>query len=187
MGTTASTNRDLIRTLNQMKQKFRKGTISLKTGGEQLSKGEAEELKDEIEKNYDLFINSLPKDRQDHTYYTTVLPRSDGGYDVLVTGSSVIYDEFGTGIVGAINPHPKKSSYGDELNKYNSGETIRHFPNNPGKDYWIYPSSGGYISTHGIPAGQFMYDSITNMIDGIWINNHYKEIFGDFYNDMKGK
>ena len=184
MGTTKSTNEDLRRALNRMKQRFRTGYYDLLTGSKHLGEAEAEELKTDIEINYDRFISSLSHDHQDHTYHVDIIPRVDGGYDVDVIGTQVIYDEFGTGIVGANNPHPTKSAH--NLNAYNTGASIHHFPDS-NKDYWVYFVDGRFATTHGIPAGQFIYDSTINMADGIWINNYYKTAFKDFYDNMKRK
>lgn len=184
MATTKSTSQDLRRALNQMKNKFRVGFYDLQTGSKHLGEVEAQELKSEIERNYDNFISSLSHDHQDHTYHVDIIPRSDGGYDVDVIGTQVIYDEFGTGIVGANNPHPMKSNY--NLNAYNTGAKIHHFPDS-NKDYWVYFADGRFVTTKGVPAGAFMYNSIMNMAEGIWANLFYEEIFKDFYDTMKGK
>lgn len=187
MARSQSTNKALMDSLEKMHRKFRQGFYSLQTGGKNLTEGAAEELKHVIETNYSNFISELKSegDGQDHAHHIDITPRGDGGYDVDVIGSEVLYDEFGTGIVGAINPHPQKGKY--NLKKYNSGETIRHFPDNPGRDYWIYNTNGKYHVSHGVRAGMFMYDSTTDMMSGIWVKNHYKQYYKDFFNIMKGK
>ena len=179
IATTTSTSADLKKALSQMKQRFRTGVISLKTGSQHLTEDGAEELKELIEFNYDKFIGSLQNDHDDHTYYTAIMPRDGGGYDVLVTGPSVIYDEFGTGIVGYHNQHPKKGNH--NLNGYNTGPKIIHHVPDSNKDYWVFYRGGKYYTSHGIPAGQFMYDSLTEMADGIWINRYIEKEFGDLY------
>ena len=178
MGTTTSTNKNLQKALNTMQKRYRTAFYSLETGSKYLGETEAKELKTEISTNYDLFINSLSHDHQDHTYHIDIVPRSKEGYDVQIIGMQVIYDEFGTGIVGLQNPHPVKSNH--NLNEYNTGPSIHHFPDS-NKDYWVYfsPKDGRWATSHGVPSGQFVYDSISNMADGIWINNYYKEVFGD--------
>ncbi len=185
MATTTSTSQELRRAFNQMKQRVRKGTISLKTGSQYLSEEGAKELEDRINANYDAFIGSLQNDHQDHTYYTSIFPRDDNGYDVIVTGGQVIYDEFGTGIEGYHKQHPKKGNYGN-LQAYNTGPKIHHFPDS-NKDYWIYKQGGKYYVTHGIRSGHFMYDALNEMSNGEWIKKYVNEAYRDFYNDMRGK
>lgn len=82
-----------------------------------------------------------------------------------VTGTQVLYNEFGTGTEGAENPHPDKGEFG--LNPYNSGRTIR--PNNnenstasklgipTGGLYWTYMDGSIKKYTQGIPAGKQVY------------------------------
>lgn len=176
MGTTKSTNEDLKKALNQMKERFRTSKYIISTGSKHLSECAAEELKNEIETNYNSFISSLSNDHQDHTYHVDIIPRGDDGYDVDVVGLQVIYDEFGTGIEGLQNPHPRKSNH--SLNAYNTGPTIHHYPDS-NRDYWVYPSKDGFASTHGVPSGQFIFNSIIHMENGIWINNYFDEAFGD--------
>lgn len=85
-----------------------------------------------------------------------------------IRGSQAIYDEYGTGTIGANNPHPEKLS---SLNDYNSGSTIR--PNKRGYNidandgsgktipqgglYWTYRLNGEKIYTQGRPAGMHVY------------------------------
>ena len=73
---------------------------------------------EEIQKNY----ASTPfKDgNEDVGFFKTGSPKK---MNIGVTGSQVLYNEFGTGTEGASNPHPEKGEYG--LNAYNSGKTIR--------------------------------------------------------------
>lgn len=184
MATTTSTNQQARRALNRMRQRVRKGYYDLQTGSKYLGEVEAEELKNEIEINYSNFISSLSHDHQDHTHHIDIIPRGDGGYDVDVVGLQVIYDEFGTGIVGLQNPHPRKQVY--DLNGYNTGPQIHHFPDS-NKDYWVYPVDGRFVTSRGVPAGQFVYDAVMNMEKGVWSKSFYEEIFKDFYDTMRGK
>lgn len=187
MARSQSTNKALLNTLEKMNRKVRQGFYSLETGGKNLTEAGANELKSKIETKYNAFISELASegDAQNHTHHIDITPRGDGGYDVDVIGLEVLYDEFGTGIVGAVNPHPQKGKYA--LQPYNSGETIRHFPDNPGRDYWIYNTNGKYHVSHGVRAGMFMHDSITDMMSAVWVKNYYKEAYKDFFNIMKGK
>lgn len=84
-----------------------------------------------------------------------------------IKGTQALYDEYGTGTVGANNPHPEKDSAPIALNDYNSGSTIR--PNksnnsNASKEgiplnglYWTYKFEGKKIYTQGRPAGMHIY------------------------------
>ncbi len=110
------------------------------------------------------------------------------GYKAFIRGTSVIYDEFGTGDAGADNGHPWKGEY--SLNAYNSGETIRPANEKSQARYGI--SSGLYwtyydefldtiIATQGVPSGKFMYKS------AIWLKDHYKKITKDKVADVLSK
>lgn len=103
---------------------------------------------------------------------------------VGISGSQSIYDEFGTGTVGANNPHPEKGNY--NLNDYNSGKTIR--PNSR-KDteaskqgiplnglYWTYKYNGKKIYTQGRPAGMHVYKG----------HNKVKQVMKKLINDKVG-
>lgn len=57
-----------------------------------------------------------------------------------MAGFQAIYDEFGTGTIGEMNPHRAKGNF--ELNPYNSGETIR-----------TNKSENSRASLEGIPVG----------------------------------
>ena len=75
-------------------------------------------------------------------------------------GSQAIYDEFGTGTLGARNPHDKKNDF--NLNAYNSGRTIRVNKGNAksipkGELYWTYKYNNEIIFTQGRPAGMQVY------------------------------
>jgi len=186
MATTQSINNQIKGDLKRLTQKFQAGYHSLETGAKRLGEFEAEELKTEIENNYDAYINSLGNDHRDHSYNVHIVPRSNGGYTVEVNGLQVIYDEFGTGIIAFNKQHPDKGKYGN-LNGYNTGPKIRHFADSS-QDYWIFPGSDGkFVLTHGTEPGQFMYDSVNNMANSIWMTSDIEQAFKDFYKTMKGK
>ena len=85
-----------------------------------------------------------------------------------IKGTQAVYDEYGTGTIGGLNPHPEKPSF---LNAYNSGSTIR--PNEKGKAirkndglggmippntlYWTFHYKDKKIYTQGRPAGMHVY------------------------------
>ena len=96
------------------------------------------------------------------------IAESDGnkGY-VAMIGSDSVYVEFGTGDIGADNPHPLHAKIAG-INPYNSGLNIRL--DDMGRHYWVYPpmanvskyySFGGL--THGIPAGCQMYNTLIEL------------------------
>lgn len=85
-----------------------------------------------------------------------------------IQGVQAIYDEYGTGTIGGLNPHPKKPS---SLKPYNSGSTIRNNWKNeailkndgmggtipPNTLYWTFKFNGQKIYTQGRPAGMHVY------------------------------
>ena len=84
---------------------------------------------------------------------------------ISLEGESAIYDEFGTGEEGAMDPHPIKSKF--DLNPYNSGPFVStHINSENGRHFWFYgPMAGqpyfessGY--TEGIPSGKQMYNTL---------------------------
>lgn len=114
----------------------------------------------EIQENY----SSTPytDGNEDVSFYTTGTEKKK---KVGVTGSQVLYNEFGTGTEGQNNPHPEKGEFG--LNPYNSGSTIRQNknPNSTASQlgipegglYWTYMEGSVKKYTQGIPAGKQVY------------------------------
>lgn len=96
---------------------------------------------------------------------------------VVMAGTQAIYNEFGTGTLGEISPHPIKSSF--KLNAYNTGKTIRRASsidvsraarqgeNIPeGGLFWTFRDSNGKTRyTQGTPAQQEVYKSLLSTID----------------------
>ena len=118
----------------------------------------ADELAADITERYHSFISSLDKDPQDRSDTTISVQRlTSGFYRVDISGSQVIYDEFGTGLPGKIHPHPEKSQYG--LDPYLSGQTIRYDKN--GLPYWTFNHKVSY----GVPSGQFVYKAYSEWED----------------------
>lgn len=88
---------------------------------------------------------------------------------VSMSGEQALYDEFGTGTLGAMNPHPLKNQF--DLNPYNSGKTIRMNKDakseasqngiKEGTLYWTYYDENGEKHyTQGIPPEKEVYDSL---------------------------
>lgn len=101
-----------------------------------------------------------------------------------IKGTQALYDEYGTGTIGGLNPHPEKGSAPIALNDYNSGKTIRmnktkdSIAKNDGTGgdippntlYWTYKFEGKKIYTQGRPAGMHIYKAktkIRNQMDKI--------------------
>lgn len=95
----------------------------------------------------------------------SVLNEKDGNrYRIGIKGAQALYEEYGTGTVGAMNPHPQKDA---SLNPYNSGKTIRINSNPKGVAtkngiplntlYWTYKYNGTTIYTQGRPAGAHVF------------------------------
>ena len=139
------------------------------------------ELEKNIDKANDKIVNELSnlglKEIQSN-YSTTGY--QDGNNDVSffqkgssrkriigVSGSQVLYNEFGTGTEGQNSSHPEKGKYG--LRGYNTGPKIRQnnsdtstaskFGIPKGGLYWIYNDGSQLIYTQGIPAGRQVYNA----------------------------
>lgn len=89
---------------------------------------------------------------------------------VGMSGSQVLYNEFGTGTQGENSPHPLKSKYG--LRGYNTGRRIRKASLNVnekhgipiGMKYWVYKDkAGNKVYTTGIPAGLQVYNAAQSL------------------------
>lgn len=114
--------------------------------------------------------------------------KTQNGYRAYIRGPAVIYEEFGTGDVGASNGHPWKGDY--PLRPYNSGETIRPADETSSEKYgidsglyWTYydPVKHRMVATQGIPSGKFMYGA------DIWLRNNYKKIAKEKVDDILSK
>ena len=116
----------------------------------------------EIQNNY----NSTPfKDGNDDISYFQ--KGTDNKRSIGISGSQVLYNEFGTGTEGKNNSHPEKGKYG--LKGYNTGPKIRENKSDTstaskngipkGGLYWIYNRGSDLIYTQGIPAGKQVYNA----------------------------
>lgn len=165
----------VIKKLNRLKKE-------LSNIDDTISKTLAEETKNQIIKNYAL------KGFSSSDKPTIGIAKYSKGYKAFIRGSSVIYDEFGTGDTGARNGHPWKGDY--SLNPYNSGETIRQANEKSQARYGI--GSGLYwtyyddikdmiVATQGVPSGKFMYKS------AMWLKDNYKSIVKEKVDDVLSK
>ncbi len=111
--------------------------------------------------------------------------------EALMYGYQALYDEFGTGTVGAENPHPMKEQF--ELNDYNSGKTIRTNKNensNASKHdipvgglYWTYTDGRGQKQyTQGIAAQQEGYTAFEKAKKKVntYVRKRIGEVLDDF-------
>lgn len=125
-----------------------------------------EYTKNEIEKNYQ--SSQYEEDMGDRSI---TVKKNQNSRNIIISGSQVLYTEFGTGTIGESHPHPEKGKY--NLNPYNSGATIRR---NKKKEssatkegipldglYWTYINKAGEkVYTQGIPAGMQVYKAVLN-------------------------
>ena len=161
---TASTNAETKRALNQAKHKFKQLKNGLSFASKDISTNLANVLVDEINTNYSAFISGLSHDHLDRSDTNIYAIKLATGSKIVVSGSQILYDEFGTGDAGLMHPHPEKSKY--NLNDYNSGPYIKA---GNGGHYWTYYSSKDdkYTSSRGVPAGMFIYHSVENVANNI--------------------
>lgn len=153
----------------------------------------AEELRLEIVENYRNFAKSLKDDPQDRDEAAVwVIQEDNGRFRVGVTGEQVIYDEFGTGTRGDNKPHPEKDRYMQRWNldfkDYNEGDSqgngISYIKTDKnGVKYWMYNGQ----PTYGVPAGQFIYQSLINLSDRKAKEIVMKNILDVKSKAMKGK
>ena len=158
-------------------------TIKTELGTKELDKvirqlEKFEELRNKMAKNMveDLskFSSKKMKNIRNRSTFKSSSPisfRIDGSdfkKTVSMIGEQVLYEEFGTGTQGAMNPHPIKDEFA--LNEYNSGKTIRMNKSKSseaskhgipeGTLYWTYKNGKGEkVYTQGIPAIKAGYDS----------------------------
>lgn len=182
---TTSSNAELRRALRQARHKLKMLPNGLSAASKVISAKVASELTKEVENNYSEFVASLPHDHQDRSDTRIYNYRTDKGYRIIASGSQMIYDEFGTGDKGLMHPHIDKSRYG--LNDYNSGSHIKIDKN--GSYYWVYYSEkdGKFTSSHGVPAGMFMYKSFENIANGVAANIAFNEYLKECRKYGKGK
>ena len=170
---TTSSNASARTAIRQARRRFKVFVNELSATRQAVSESMGEELAKEVQTNYDSFVSGLSHDHQDRSDTIINSYKTDRGCVVVARGSQVLYDEFGTGDRGLMNPHPDKGKY--SLNDYNSGSHIKL--DKDGSFYWTYYSTkdGKYTSSHGVPAGMFMYKSFENIANGIAANIVFNE------------
>ena len=143
-----------VKNLEQLKKKLETFQKDIK----KVDKDIVEDLIDIADKEIREGYSSSPYEgyQESNTFTKTENKASVSGVDVL-------YREFGTGTMGASDPHPIKGKF--ELNDYNSGRTIRTATNkipadsgiSPGQLYWTFKKNGVLYYTTGIPSGKEVY------------------------------
>lgn len=127
-------------------------------------------LNDIAEEGLDEINSSLSNSNFEFSEKVTAFSRIENGKaEIGIQGNQAIYEEYGTGTVGEMNPHPEKPDYLDDYN-YNTianGGTIREnksIKSNAtsqgipvGGLYWTYKFNGEKIYTQGRPAGAHVY------------------------------
>lgn len=152
--------------LEKMKQKIDSWSIAM----EDFAEGVVKDLTEfGVEKMEEIYSTYPLKGNEPLQFYISGTPLDK---KVNMAGKQAIYNEFGTGTEGQLNPHPIKSSF--SLNDYNSGPTIRKAKPNSraveegipeGDLYWTYiDSSGKKQYTQGTPAQREVYDSFVATI-----------------------
>ena len=154
-----------VQGLNELAEKIN----TLKNDLKKVDKKIVEKLSDytisEIQNNYS--ATSFKDGNDDVSFFQK---GSETKRTVGVTGTQVLYNEFGTGTQGEQSPHPLKSNYG--LHGYNTGKKIRkatikvnEISGLPiGVKYWTYKNkSGETVYTTGIPAGLQVYNAAQSL------------------------
>lgn len=145
--------------------------MNLSQQGIEETKNKLLELKDNLQlcaNNISEDMTNLASDLIKSNYSAS--PYTDGNNDVNfikqksdkrtivgVSGSQVLYREFGTGTEGLNAPHPIKGNF--NLKGYNTGPKIK-VNSKTGELFWIYKDeSGKSVYTQGIPAGKEVYNA----------------------------
>lgn len=150
-----------VQGLKVLTEKIRALDNGLKNACDTISKELTEMAEKEIKQNYSASFYTDGND--DCEQFTNKI---ENGYITGVTGTQVLYREFGTGTEGLNQPHPIKNQF--PLNEYNSGKTIRDVKITSsagsglllGEKYWTYKNkSGEIVYTQGIPAGKEVFNA----------------------------
>lgn len=106
-----------------------------------------DEIKDEMYQRLIVATTNIPD-------ISVELLTVENGFILSASGEQVVYLEFGTGIVGSANPHPRL----DFANEVLDGPW-EYDINNHGVAGWNYRDKNGQLQhTTGLPSQHFMYD-----------------------------
>lgn len=139
-------NNDLNNLINKLQQ-LKSG---LQKSGRKIVKDMSDFAKEQISAN--LAATPYKDGNDDVRVYSEVKNKKT---KVGMTGTQVLYDEFGTGTKGQESPHPDKGKF--NLNPYN---TLKHPKvSKTGELFWIYTKGKETIATTGIPAGKQVFNA----------------------------
>lgn len=94
---------------------------------------------------------------------------------VWTNNNVIIFNEMGTGITGANNPHPSPSD---------SFQSWKYDVNEHGEKGWVYPKKDGTFGwTKGLPSKHMFYDAFNDIKDELkdYINIEIDKTVGDLY------
>jgi hypothetical protein len=99
-----------------------------------------------------------------HTGQTT---KKNGSVKIHISGADIVYQEYGTGRLGKLYPHP------------NAGKRGWHYGTGPfeqddretGIRYWVY----GQYARIGNPAGHFLYDAINDTLESAELQDKLRD------------
>ena len=137
--------------LNSLINKLQQLKSGLQKSGRKIVKDMSDFAKEQISQN--LAATPYKDGNDDVRVYSEVKNEKT---KVGMTGTQVLYDEFGTGTKGQESPHPDKGKF--QLRGYNTGSKIKVSKN--GDLFWIYKNSNGeLVKTNGIPAGKQVFNA----------------------------
>lgn len=154
-----------IKTLKSMSSDIRNINTSL------------EKILDEAVK-YCQSLTPISDGEGNHLRYDTYWEKTPNGYRIVQEGENVLYVEFGTGVVGAENPHQLASTNW----VYGVGEHI--FTTSDGRTGWFYPADKEkrkYKFTQGQPANMQMYKT------AIWLSERLNKEVKIYMEKVKQK
>lgn len=102
----------------------------------------------------------------------------DGNVTIHISGADIIYQEFGTGHLGSLYPHPNASKRGWV---YNAGPFVQR-DRQTGIDYWVY----GQYARIGNPAGHFLYDAINDTVESEVLQDKLRDTLSKYGSESIG-
>lgn len=156
--------------VNLSQKSIKEAIQKLKSFKENSKSLEEKILNDIAEEGLDEINSSLSNSDFEFSERVNAFSRVENGKaEIGIQGNQAIYEEYGTGTVGKMNPHKEKPDYLDDYN-YNTianGGTIRENKDIKSRAtsegipvgglYWTYKYNGEKIYTQGRPAGAHVY------------------------------
>ena len=166
--------------VNLSQKSIKEAIQKLKSFKENSKSLEEKILNDIAEEGLDEINSSLSNSNFEFSERVTAFSRVENGRaEIGIQGNQAIYEEYGTGTVGKMNPHQEKPDFLDDYN-YNTianGGTIRKnksIKSNAssegipvGELYWTYKFNGQKIYTQGRPAGAHVYKASKRIKENI--------------------